>query len=88
MNTMPRISEPQYVKSKKGFDFNLKPISKDTKTDQVFAWWNNRPFFMGEMKADSCDLYTEKEGKAVFAFTVKYKNITLIKKKEDELQQS
>lgn len=82
------IKQPVYVKSLKGYDFARKPICKNTKTDDVFAWWNNRAFFIGEMKADSCDLYTEKNGKPEFAFTVKYKNITLIKKKVDELQQS
>lgn len=87
MNTLPTTEQTKYVKSLKGFDFARKPIDKNTKTDTVFAWWNGRAFFMGEMKSDSCDLYTEKEGKAVFAFNVKYKNITLIKKK-DELQQS
>lgn len=87
MNTQQQEKQTDYVKSMKGYDFARKPINRTTKTDDVFAWWNNRPFFIGEMKADSCDLYTEKEGQAVFAFTVKYKNITLIKKK-DELQQS
>lgn len=75
----------EYIKSKKGFDFKRKPITKDTKTDDVFAYWSNRVFFIGEMKNDSCDLYTEKGGKAVFAYNVKYKNIILVKKK-DELQ--
>lgn len=78
MNTIPQ-KKKVYTKSNKGFDFNNKPLNQNTYTDAFYGWWSDRVFMIGEKHKDSCSLYTEKDGKPVFAFEVKYKNLSLVK---------
>lgn len=71
--------ETKYSFSKKGFDFEGKPLNFNSNLDHAFAMWGHRIFFIGEKKKDACDLYDVKDNKPVYAFTVKYKNIILAK---------
>ncbi|NJK98343.1 MAG: hypothetical protein HC905_28565 [Bacteroidales bacterium] len=66
-----------YYKSKKGFDFKSKPLNQNSEMDYVY--WNKRVFMVGEKNKDTCCLYVVKDNNPVYAFTVKYKNLSLFR---------
>jgi hypothetical protein len=84
MNTTETPKEKKYTKSKKGFDFNNKPINKNTNTEMYYGYWAKRLFIIKQKSETSCCLYALKNALLTYSFTIKYKNLTLVKEETNE----
>jgi hypothetical protein len=71
-----------YNFSKKGYDFEAKPLNASTNTADVFAYWGGKIYFIGEHKGSTYSLYKVEKSKLKFCFEVHYKNIILAKYSE------